>query len=106
MFHDCADRQNISTRIGLLYRTRFETVLDDANIGSVSGGGRYDGLIGMFSGKDVPAVASLGLERLLVILEERGESQNIIGTQVWVTVLMQNIKNIPYLWQENCEKQV
>ena len=53
----------------------------------MSGGGRYDGLIGMFSGRDIPAVGvSLGLERLLVILEERGELQNIIGTQVWVTV--------------------
>ncbi len=74
---------------GLDYYTGpvFETVLNDANIGSVSGGGRYDGLIGMFSGRDIPAVGvSLGLERLLVILEERGELQNIIGTQVWVTI--------------------
>lgn len=52
----------------------FETVLDDEAIGSVSGGGRYDGLIGMFSGKDVPAVGvSLGLERLITILEERNQ---------------------------------
>jgi histidyl-tRNA synthetase len=74
---------------GLDYYTGpvFETVLNDANIGSVSGGGRYDGLIGMFSGRDIPAVGvSLGLERLLVILEEREGNQNIIGTQVWVTV--------------------
>ena len=74
---------------GLDYYTGpvFETVLDDANIGSVSGGGRYDGLIGMFSGQNIPAVGvSLGLERLLVILEERGENQNIMGTEVWVTV--------------------
>ncbi len=41
--------------------------------GSVGGGGRYDGLIGMFSGKDVPACGlSLGLERLLLIMEEQG----------------------------------
>ncbi len=41
--------------------------------GSLGGGGRYDGLIGMFSGRPVPACGfSLGLERLLVVLEERG----------------------------------
>jgi histidyl-tRNA synthetase len=39
--------------------------------GSIAGGGRYDGLVGMFSGKDVPAVGgSLGLERILVIMDE------------------------------------
>jgi histidyl-tRNA synthetase len=40
---------------------------------SVAGGGRYDELIGMFSGRQIPCVGiSLGLERLLVIMEERG----------------------------------
>lgn len=46
--------------------------------GSIAGGGRYDGLIGMFSGRDVPAVGgSLGLERILVIMEERGAFTDI-----------------------------
>jgi histidyl-tRNA synthetase len=41
--------------------------------GSLGGGGRYDGLIGMFSGDDVPACGfSLGLERILVVMNERG----------------------------------
>jgi histidyl-tRNA synthetase len=41
--------------------------------GSLGGGGRYDGLIGMFSGEDVPACGfSLGLERILVVMGERG----------------------------------
>jgi histidyl-tRNA synthetase len=40
--------------------------------GSLGGGGRYDNLVGMFSGKQVPAVGfSLGLERLLLLMEER-----------------------------------
>jgi histidyl-tRNA synthetase len=40
--------------------------------GSVAGGGRYDNLIGMFSGQDVPACGiSLGLERILVVMSER-----------------------------------
>lgn len=59
---------------GLDYYTGpvFETVLTDANIGSVSGGGRYDGLVGMFGKRDIPAVGvSLGLERLITIMQER-----------------------------------
>ncbi len=60
---------------GLGYYTGpvFEAVITDGGVGSVSGGGRYDGLVGMFSKRDVPAVGiSLGLERLLVVMEERG----------------------------------
>jgi histidyl-tRNA synthetase len=41
--------------------------------GSLGGGGRYDGLIGMFLGEEVPACGfSLGLERILVVMGERG----------------------------------
>jgi histidyl-tRNA synthetase len=40
--------------------------------GSLGGGGRYDGLIGMFSGEQIPACGfSLGLERILVVMAER-----------------------------------
>jgi histidyl-tRNA synthetase len=40
--------------------------------GSLGGGGRYDGLIGMFSGEQIPACGfSLGLERILVVMTER-----------------------------------
>ena len=41
-------------------------------IGSLGGGGRYDNLVGMFSGHDVPACGfSLGLERIIVVMTER-----------------------------------
>jgi histidyl-tRNA synthetase len=41
--------------------------------GSMGGGGRYDHLIGMFTKKQIPAVGfSLGLERVLLVMEERG----------------------------------
>ncbi|MBN1944964.1 MAG: histidine--tRNA ligase [Bradymonadales bacterium] len=41
--------------------------------GSVGGGGRYDELVGMFLGRTVPACGvSLGIERVLMIMEERG----------------------------------
>jgi histidyl-tRNA synthetase len=41
--------------------------------GSLGGGGRYDNLIGLFLQQDVPACGfSLGLERILVVMGERG----------------------------------
>jgi len=40
--------------------------------GSLGAGGRYDNLVGMFSGQDVPACGfSLGLERIIVVMTER-----------------------------------
>jgi histidyl-tRNA synthetase len=40
--------------------------------GSLGGGGRYDNLVGMFSGREVPACGfSLGLERIVVVMSER-----------------------------------
>jgi histidyl-tRNA synthetase len=40
--------------------------------GSLGGGGRYDNLVGMFLGQEVPACGfSLGLERILVVMNER-----------------------------------
>jgi histidyl-tRNA synthetase len=41
--------------------------------GSLGGGGRYDNLVGMFSREAIPACGfSLGLERILVVMSERG----------------------------------
>jgi histidyl-tRNA synthetase len=59
---------------GLSYYTGaiFEIAVSDL-AGSLGGGGRYDNLVGMFSGADVPACGiSLGLERILVVMAERG----------------------------------
>jgi histidyl-tRNA synthetase len=59
---------------GLGYYTGciFEIAVGDF-AGSLGGGGRYDNLIGMFSGKQVPACGlALGLERLLVVMADRG----------------------------------
>ena len=40
--------------------------------GSGGGGGRYDDLVGMFSGQSIPACGfSLGLERIMLLLEEQ-----------------------------------
>lgn len=59
---------------GLSYYTGpiFEIRSDEFS-GSLGGGGRYDDLIGMFGKKSLPACGfSLGIERILVLLQERG----------------------------------
>ena len=65
---------DVSLARGLGYYTGsiFEIAVEDL-AGSLGGGGRYDGLIGMFSGREVPACGfSIGLERIIVVMEQRG----------------------------------
>lgn len=69
-------RIDLSLARGLSYYTGtiMEIVLTGGDFkGSIGGGGRYDGLIGMFGKEQIPACGfSLGLERILVVMEERG----------------------------------
>ena len=52
--------------------TIFEIAMEEFG-GSVGGGGRYDGMIGKFTGNDVPACGfSIGFERIILLLMERG----------------------------------
>jgi histidyl-tRNA synthetase len=50
--------------------------------GSLGGGGRYDNLVGMFLGEQVPACGfSLGLERIIVVMTERGMFPASVGAR-------------------------
>ncbi len=52
--------------------TIFEVRMDDFG-GSVAGGGRYDKMIGRFTGQDTPACGfSIGFERIVMLLLENG----------------------------------
>jgi histidyl-tRNA synthetase len=79
---------DLSLARGLDYYTGpvFEAVVDEPKIGSLSGGGRYDQLVGMFSGRALPTVGmSLGLERLIdVITELKMEEARTSVSQVFV----------------------
>jgi histidyl-tRNA synthetase len=75
---------------GLSYYTGpiFETVLPALpHMGSLMGGGRYDGLVGMFLGRELPAVgATLGLDRILTALAQvRPETASASPTRVLVS---------------------
>ncbi len=67
-------RVDASLARGLSYYTGciMELAVPDL-AGSLGGGGRYDNLVGMFGKEQVPAAGfSLGLERILVVMGERG----------------------------------
>ena len=52
--------------------TIFEIAMPELGI-SAGGGGRYDGMVGKFTGKDVPACGfSIGFERIILLLMEQG----------------------------------
>jgi len=68
------------------------TLLNKPEYGSMGGGGRYDGLIGKLTGKDLPAVGgSMGLDRLFAALSESG----LIAPQTAAEVIVFNLdKNL------------
>jgi histidyl-tRNA synthetase len=67
-------RVDLTLARGLSYYTGAIMEINVADLGgSLGGGGRYDNLVGMFLGQDIPACGfSLGLERILVVMTERG----------------------------------
>jgi histidyl-tRNA synthetase len=84
-----AYRFDISLARGLDYYTGpiFETKLPaHPHIGSLTGGGRYDTLIGMFTGKDMPSVGTtLGLDRIFTAMQQLNLLEDVkTSTQVLV----------------------
>lgn len=94
-----ADRIRVDPGLarGLSYYTGaiMEVAVPDL-LGSLGGGGRYDNLVGMFLGRDVPACGfSLGLERILVVMAEREMFPTRISTgavDVVVTFLADDLR--------------
>ena len=89
---DAFYRVNVSMVRGLEYYTGpiYETVVEEPKIGSITGGGRYDELIGSFSKQGYPATGtSFGIERIIDVMEEFDMFPSAVGktvTEVLVTV--------------------
>lgn len=65
---------DINLARGLSYYTSsiFEVILNEKNIGSLCGGGRYDDLTEIFGYKDISGIGiSFGIERIYEIMKER-----------------------------------
>uniref|UniRef100_A0A8C5WSF7 Class II Histidinyl-tRNA synthetase (HisRS)-like catalytic core domain-containing protein n=1 Tax=Laticauda laticaudata TaxID=8630 RepID=A0A8C5WSF7_LATLA len=83
---------------------------ESVGVGSVAGGGRYDGLVGMFDpkGRKVPCVGvSIGIERVFSIMEQKMEAseEKIRTTETQVLVasaqkklLEERLKLVSELW--------
>lgn len=85
---------------------------ESVSVGSVAGGGRYDGLVGMFDskGKKVPCVGvSIGVERVFAIMESRALVGILLQymymyqhfTTVHVSALMKKILSLLIVSQQN-----
>lgn len=92
-----AFRLDLSLARGLDYYTGpiYETVLPkQPHIGSLTGGGRYDHLIGMFSGTETPATGtSIGLDRIFSAMKQlKMVERQSTRTQVFVTVFSEKTR--------------
>ncbi|XP_056129385.1 histidine--tRNA ligase isoform X2 [Lampris incognitus] len=88
------------------------------SVGSVAGGGRYDGLVGMFDpkGRKVPCVGvSIGIERIFSIMEQKAEAsaEKVRTTEVQVLVasaqknlLEERLKLTNELWSSGIKAEV
>ncbi len=85
---------------GLDYYTGavFEAALPDhPHIGSLSGGGRYDKLIGLYSGRDLPAVGTtIGLDRIFSAMEQMGMIAGKVATVTRVLIVAYSEDEVPY----------
>ena len=83
---------------GLGYYTGpiFETVITEPNLGSVTGGGRYDDLIGLFRKTSLPTTGtSLGIERIIDLMDILDLYPSEFGgtvVQVFVTIFNDETK--------------
>lgn len=79
---------------GLDYYTGpiFETVIAKSGIGSISGGGRFDNLIAVMGGPDLPASgSSFGLERVMSVMDQLGIVVPVsVSAPVFVTIFDQS----------------
>jgi histidyl-tRNA synthetase len=82
---------DISVIRGLSYYTGiiYETVAADAPIGSLASGGRYDKLVGMFLGRELPCVGiSFGIDRMFDAMALLGLLSDEAGTTTQALVTL------------------
>ena len=108
----------LSLARGLDYYTGliYETVLTGTDqVGSISGGGRFDDLLGMFTGKQVPAVGvSIGIERIFNILEEkskndptiRADNADVLVIAIGKNLTKERFKIVNSLWKNNIKAEI
>ena len=90
--------------IGYYTGNVFEATLEGKKSGSIAGGGRYDEIIGLFLGKDVPAVGfSIGIERVLDILKADSKAEAL--TEIFVAVVSRDLLPVAIKLSEKLRKK-
>lgn len=91
---------------------------ETVGVGSVSGGGRYDGLVGSFAakGRSVPCVGlSIGIERIFAIIEAQlanaGETMRTNESEIYVVsahkgLIEEKMKLMEFLWKNGIKAQM
>ncbi len=89
---------DLSLARGLTYYTGpiFESVIEEPHIGSLTGGGRYDELVGMFLGENIPATGTtIGIERVIDVMTELNMlPETKTSTRVLVTIFNEETKAV------------
>uniref|UniRef100_A0A8C8FMB4 histidine--tRNA ligase n=1 Tax=Oncorhynchus tshawytscha TaxID=74940 RepID=A0A8C8FMB4_ONCTS len=93
-----------------------EKAEEGVSVGSVAGGGRYDGLVGMFDpkGRKVPCVGvSIGIERVFSIMEQKASAEKVRTTETQVMVasaqknlLEERLRLTAELWNAGIKAEV
>jgi len=91
---------------------------EQVGVGSISGGGRYDDLVGMFDakGRKVPCVGiSIGIERIFSIMEAKARASDVkvrtTKTQILVAsgqknMIKERMKLANELWQQGIKAEI
>nr|XP_056718476.1 histidine--tRNA ligase, cytoplasmic isoform X2 [Euleptes europaea] len=102
----------------ILIQPQNDHMEESVGVGSVAGGGRYDGLVGMFDpkGRKVPCVGvSIGIERIFSIMEQKAEAseEKIRTTETQVLVasaqkklLEERLKLVSELWDSGIKAEM
>ncbi len=72
--------------------------------GSVAGGGRYDKMIGKFTGQDTPACGfSIGFERIVMLLLENGYEVPTVKREEGISVREEDDKKRAFKGYVTCK---
>jgi len=106
---------DLSLARGLDYYTGviYEAALTDTDkVGSIAAGGRYDNLVGIFGGENIPAVGfSVGVERIFSILEDqadknyRGSPTMVLVASIDKDLLVERMKLCKLLWDNDIKAE-
>ena len=84
---------------GLSYYTGpvWEYTVRDGGVGSVAGCGRYDNLVGLYLGRDIPATGgSFGIERIFEVIKDRQLLSSKTNDEILITIFSPELASLSF----------